>query len=100
MFERQARLYYMNIQKLSSASEIVREHAPMTETIYDTKVHGEPHKVGDYVWLHSPPPKGTSCKLHILWTGPYKFITKVSDVTYCIQHLYDNWQLKVVHFDQ
>ena len=80
--------------RLSSAFEIVREHVSKEhqrqKQFYDAKVHGEPHKVGDYVWLHSPPPKGTSRKLHHPWTGPYKVIKTVSEVTYRIQHLYGN----------
>jgi len=63
-------------------------------------VHGAPYKTGDYVWLHSPPPKGTSHKLHHPWTGPYKVIKKVSDETYWIQHFYGNRQRKVIHFDR
>ena len=90
--------------RLSSAFEIVREHVSKEhqrqKQFYDTKVHGEPHKVGDYVWLHSPPPKGTSRKLHHPWTGPYKVIKTVSEVTYRIQHLYGNRPRKVVHFDR
>ena len=54
--------------RLSSAFEIVREHVPkehqQQKQFYDTKVHGETHKVGDYAWLHSTPPKGVSRKLH------------------------------------
>ena len=57
---------------------------------YDLKVHGKPYEVGDYVWLQSQAPKRTSRKLHHPWTGPYKVINKVSDVTYQIQHLYGN----------
>ena len=41
-----------------------------------------------------------SGKLHHPWTGPYKVIKKVSDVTYWIQHLYGNRQRKVIHFDR
>ena len=87
--------------RLSSAFDIVREHgSKWQKEFYDAKVHGEPYKTGEFVWLHPPPPKGMSCKLHHPWTGPYKVIKKVSDVTYQIQHLYGNGQHKVIHFDK
>jgi len=90
--------------RLTNAFDIVREHVSKEHQrqkhFYDAKVHGEPYKAGDYVWLHSPPPKGTSRKLHHPWTGPFKVIKKVSDATYHIQHLYGNRQRKVVHFDR
>ena len=83
---------------------LVREHGSKEhqrqKEFYDAKVHGEPYKIGDFVWLHLSPPKGTSHKLHHPWTGPYKVIKKVSDVTYQIQHLYGNRQCKVIHFDR
>ena len=90
--------------RLNSAYDIVREHVAKEhqrqKEFHDLKVHGEPFKAGDCVWLHSHAPKGTSRKLHHPWTGPYKVIKKVSDVTYRIQHLYRNRQCKVVHFDR
>ena len=36
--------------------------------LYDRKRHGDPYKVGDLVWLHSPViPRGSSRKLHHPW---------------------------------
>ena len=110
MFRRQARLpidilyedsyqskgEYATIMqsRLSSAFEKVREHVTkehQRQKEFYAKVHGEPYKFGDNVWLHFPPPT---------WTGPYRVIKKVSDVTYCIQHLYGNRKHKLVHFDR
>ena len=54
--------------------------------LYDQKKHGDPYNVGDLVWLHSPVvPHGSSHKLHHPWTGPYKIVKKLSDITYRIQ---------------
>ena len=37
--------------------------------LYDQKRDGDPYKVGDLVWLHSPVvPRGSSRKLHHPWT--------------------------------
>ena len=69
--------------------------------LYDKRAHGKPYIIGDYVWLHSPVvPRGGSRKLHHPWTGPYKVITKLSDVTYRIQSLDKKRLRKVVHFDR
>ncbi|KAL5502426.1 hypothetical protein EMCRGX_G009196 [Ephydatia muelleri] len=69
--------------------------------MYDKRAHGKPYIIGDYVWLHSPVvPRGGSRKLHHPWTGPYKVITKLSDVTYRIQSLDKKRLRKVVHFDR
>ena len=90
--------------RLQSAFQLLREHTAKEhqrqKEFYDLKLHGEPYKVGDYVWLHLPPPKGVSRKLYHPWTGPYKVIKKLSEVTYRIQHLQGRHQRKVVHFDR
>ena len=90
--------------RLQSAFELVKEHTSREhqhqKEFYDLKLHGEPYKVGDYVGLHLPPPKRVSYKLYHPWTGPYKVIKKLSEVTYRIQHLQGIHQWKVVHFDR
>ena len=69
--------------------------------LHDKRAHGKLYNIGDYVWLHSPVvPRGGSRKLHHPWTGPYKVITKLSDVTYRIQSLDKKRLRKVVHFDR
>ena len=45
-------------------------------------------------------PQGQCKKLHQLWSGPYKIIHKLSDVTYCIQNVRAHWKRIVVHFDR
>jgi len=43
--------------------------------LYDWKQHGNPYQVGDLVWLYSSVvPRGSSQKLHLPWTGPYKVV--------------------------
>ena len=69
--------------------------------LYDRKRHGDPYKVGDLVWLHSPVvPRGSSRKLHRPWTGPYKIVKQLSDVTYRIQSCRGRRRRLVVHFNR
>eukprot|EP00731_Ephydatia_muelleri_P006147 Em0003g395a len=92
-------------ESLQDAYDTVRNTAGMQQQrqkdLYDKRAHGKPYIIGDYVWLHSPVvPRGGSRKLHHPWTGPYKVITKLSDVTYRIQSLDKKRLRKVVHFDR
>ena len=69
--------------------------------LYDRKRHGDPYQVGDLVWLHSSVvPRGYSRKLHLPWTGPYKVLKRLSDVTYRIQSSRGRRCLCVVHFNR
>ena len=69
--------------------------------LYDCRVHGEPFKPGDLVWLHSPAvPRGQSRKLHFSWTGPYRVTNRLSDAVYRIQHCQSRCKRLVVHFDR
>ena len=72
------------------------------KTLYDCKVHGKPYEEGDLVWLFSPViPKGSHHKFHHPWTGPYKVISKLSDVNYRIQlHSSSTSISTIVHFDR
>ena len=46
---------------------------------YDKRVHWEPYKEGDLVWLHNPfVPPGVSCKT----TGPYRILERISEADY------------------
>ena len=90
--------------RLLHAYDLVRKHLGMhhkrQKVFYDKKVHGKPYKSGDLVWLHSPvPPRGASRKLYYPWTGPFKVIKKLSDVTYRIQQAQGKRVRKIVHFD-
>ena len=69
--------------------------------LYNKKVHGEPHEVGALVWLLTPQvPRGKSKKLHKWWTGPFKVVKRLSQVTYRIQHVKNRAKRLVVHFDR
>ena len=64
------------------------------------KVHGDPHKPGDFVLLFNPAvPKGGSRKFHSPWTGPFKIVERVSEATYHIQNTVDG-KTSIVHFDR
>ena len=89
---------------LSAAYEHVRERMGCKldhqKELYDRKVHGQPFKPGELVWLHSPAvPRGQSKKLHRPWTGPYRIVAKLSDAVYRIQHSQARRKRLVVHFD-
>ena len=90
---------------LKEAYSLVRKKLERTHELrkekYDRKVHGEPYKEGDLVWMHSPvTAKGGSRKLHHAWTGPFKVIKKLSDCDYRIKGLRGRKQLHVVHFNR
>ena len=52
------------------------------QEIYDRRVHGNPIEKGELVWLYSSAtPQGECRKLHQPWSGPYKIIHKLYDVT-------------------
>ena len=69
--------------------------------IYDKKVHGEPFKKGDLVWLHCPAvPRGRSKKLHRPWSGPFQVVSKLSEEIYRIQNTQRRHQRLVVHFNR
>ena len=65
---------------------------------YDTRANGHPFEVGDLVWLHSS--VVPSKKLHRPWTGPYKFVSELSDAVYRLQHTKHRRKRPVVHFNR
>ena len=68
---------------------------------YDKKIHGEPYKKGDLVWLLNPTvPPGQSAKLVHPWTGPYRIVERLSDADYRIQEVYGKKSPSVVHFNR
>ena len=92
-------------QHLQDAHRVVRQQLQHTHVrqkeYYDRKVHGDPHKEGDLVWLHNPAiPPGESAKLHHPWTGPYKILKKISDADYRIKELFGKKSPLIVHFDR
>eukprot|EP00731_Ephydatia_muelleri_P006029 Em0003g277a len=96
------------VTKLSEA--FVEAYAAVPDTMgaklqrqkefYNKKVHGDPHKPGDFVLLFNPAvPKGGSRKFHSPWTGPFKIVERVSEATYHIQNTVDG-KTSIVHFDR
>ena len=52
-------------------------------------------------WLFSDViPRGQNKKLHHPWTGPFKELQKLSDVTYRLQRTSGRCRKQVVHFDR
>jgi len=69
--------------------------------LYDRKRHGKPFNVGDFVMLYtSVVPRGCCKKLHCPWSGPFKVLKKISEVTYRIQRCEGRKQRLVVHFNR
>ena len=50
---------------------------------FNRKVHGEPFKEGDLVWLFEPH-KANSRKFYLPWHGPSEVFSRTSEVTYMI----------------
>ena len=68
--------------------------------LYDKRIHEDPHKPGDLVWLYNPAvPKGRVKKFHCPWTGPYQVLKKPSDATYKIKNVRSH-KTKTIHFDR
>ena len=56
--------------------------------LYNQRVHGNPFKAGDHVWVLFPQvPRGKSRKLYRPWSGPFVVVKKLSDVTYRVQEI-------------
>ena len=90
---------------LTDAYSDVRHHLEVShqrqKEIYDRRVHGEPYKEGDLVWLFNPAvPLGQSKKLHHPWTGPFTVLKRLSEADYRIKEVYGKKMPSVVHFDR
>ena len=69
--------------------------------LYDRGRHGKPFQLGDLVMLYSTVvPRGQSKQLHCPWSGPYKVVKVLSEVTYQIQRCRGKRQRMVIHFDR
>ena len=80
--------------------QLNQSHARQKE-FYDCKIHGQPYKKGDLVWLYNPAiPPGQSAKLHHPWTAPYKILDKISDADYLIKELFGKKAPSVIHFNR
>ena len=92
--------------RLESVFEYARVHITSGQRrqkeYYDRKAVKRPYSVGNHVWLYTPVVrKGCTSKFSQPWKGPYKVITKISDVTYRIQPIDGpSRRLQVVHFNR
>ena len=66
---------------------------------FNRKVHGDPFKAGDLVWLFEPH-RAKSRKFYLPWQGPYEVLNKTSEVTYkiCKRGRPERWTK--VHFNR
>lgn len=92
-------------KRLESAYLQVRERMghklDRQKDLYNQRVHGKPFQEGDLVWLHSSViPRGQVKKLHHPWTGPFRVVRCLSEVTYRIQDVRVRRRRLVVHFDR
>ena len=87
---------YERVRKATNAKQVLQKQ------LYDCKVHGDPYKEGNYVWLHSTVlQKGVTKKLpHHPWIGPYVVIKRLADATYRIQSLDHRRKRLVVDFNR
>lgn len=90
---------------LQEAYETVRRdlghHLRCQKELYDKKVHGQPYKKGDMVWLHNATVgRGKSRKFHKPWFGPYLVIKRISDAIYRIKLVNNPRKRVVVHFNR
>ena len=82
----------------------VREHLlaghQKQKHIYDKRIHGDPYKVGDTVWLlDTVVDKDKSRKFHHPWKGPYQIVKKISDCDYHIKSVTNQGE-QIVHFNR
>ena len=65
---------------------------------FNRKVHGDPFKAGDLVWLFEPH-RAKSRKTYLPWQGPYEVLNRTSEVTYkiCKRGRPERWTK--VHFN-
>ena len=66
---------------------------------FNRKVHGEPFKEGDLVWLFEPH-KAKSRKFLLPWHGPFEVPSGTSEVTYMICKRGNKEKLQKVHFNR
>ena len=94
-----------NAEELSERLYEIHREAQMTigteqrrqRKHFNRKVHGEPFKEGDLVWLFEPH-RAKSRKFYLPWHGPFEVLSRTSEVTYmiCKRGNKEKWQK--VHF--
>ena len=65
---------------------------------FNRKVHGEPFKEGDLVWLFEPH-KAKSRKFYLPWHGPFDVLSRTSEVTCMIFKRGNKEKWQKVHFN-
>ena len=84
-------------QKLRTAQQCQKDY-------YDKNIAGEAFLEGEFVWLiNTAVPKGARRKFFIKWSGPWKVVKVISDLTYRIQLFGKHGRRrvrKVVHFNR
>ena len=84
----------------SSVTEQSDKNLRRQKRNYDKRTNDETFTVGQFVWLRNDSrKKGVSPKLTNRWDGPFRVITKLSNVTYRIQRSPRTPQ-KIVHYDR
>ena len=96
-----------NAEELNERSYEIHREAQITtgseqrrqREYFNRKVHGEPFKEGDPVWLFEPQ-KAKSRKFYLPWHGPSEVLSRTSEVTYmiCKRRKKEKWQK--VHFNR
>ena len=83
---------------LREAQMTMRSEQRRRREDFNRKVHGEPFKEGDLVWLFEPH-KVKSRKCFLPWHGPFEVLSRTSEVTYmiCKRGKKEKWQK--VHFE-
>ena len=78
------------------ANKNLEKAAVRQKKYYDRNLKHRTYERDDFVWRWYPPT--ANVKLGLGWTGPYKILQRISDVTYQIQRLPDSNPI-VVHVD-
>ncbi|KFD46888.1 hypothetical protein M513_12246 [Trichuris suis] len=85
----------------SNARRRLRKAALRQKHNHDRACAGSRHHVGDWVLLKSSKPQRGQCrKLQMRWLGPYCILSRLSSVTYPIQHVKRHTDVQVVHSDR
>ena len=91
-------------EKMEDAHQLVREHVKgqmlRQKQLHDKKLSWQSFKPGDDVFVFFPNVKpGQSPKLACRWKGPFRIISKLSDVTYQVR-CGNKRKIQVIHADR
>ena len=96
-----------NAEELNERLYEIHREAQMTKgseqrrqrEYFNRKVHGEPFKEGDLVWLFEPH-KAKSRKFYLPWHSPFEVLSRTSEVTYMISKRGNKEKWQKVHFNR